>query len=124
MMNGSEITLDLAIEALKDYFTKSIISKNKIDQVQQLIASSYNITVDDLKSKRRVASISLPRQIAMYICRVCLKESLPKIGIEFGGKDHTTVMHSVDKITHEINKYTAWEMRPPLCRYSRVLTQA
>lgn len=103
MMNGSEITLDLAIEALKDYFTKSIISKNKIDQVQQLIASNYNITVEDLKSKRRVASISLPRQIAMYICRVHLKESLPKIGIEFGGKDHTTVMHSVDKITHEIN---------------------
>lgn len=103
MMNGSEITLELAIEALKDYFTKSIISKNKIDQVQQLIASSYNITVDDLKSKRRVASIALPRQIAMYICRIYLKESLPKIGIEFGGKDHTTVMHSVDKITHEIN---------------------
>ena len=103
MMNGSKITLDLAIEALKDYFTKSIISKNKIEQVQQLIASSYNISVEDLKSKRRVASISLPRQIAMYICRVYLKESLPKIGIEFGGKDHTTVMHSVDKITHEIN---------------------
>ncbi len=103
MMNGSEITLDLAIEALKDYFTKSIISKNKIDQVQQLIASNYNISVEDLKSKRRVAAISLPRQIAMYICRVYLKESLPKIGIEFGGKDHTTVMHSVDKITHEVN---------------------
>ena len=103
MMNGSEITLDLAIEALKDYFTKSIISKNKIDQVQQLIASNYNITIEDLKSKRRVASIALPRQIAMYICRVHLKESLPKIGIEFGGKDHTTVMHSVDKITHEVN---------------------
>ena len=103
MMNGSDITLDLAAEALKDYFTKSIISKNKIDQVQQLIASNYNISVDDLKSKRRVASIALPRQIAMYICRVYLKESLPKIGIEFGGKDHTTVMHSVDKITHEVN---------------------
>ena len=103
MMNGSKITLDLAIEALKDYFTKSIISKNKIDQVQQLIASSYNISVEDLKSKRRMASVSYPRQIAMYICRVYLKESLPKIGIEFGGKDHTTVMHSVDKITHEIN---------------------
>lgn len=103
MMNGSEITLNLAVEALKDYFTKSIISKNKIEQVQQIIAINYNITVDDLKSKRRVSKISLPRQIAMYICRVYLKESLPKIGIEFGGKDHTTVMHSVDKITHEIN---------------------
>lgn len=102
MMNGSDITIELAIEALKDYFAKSIISKNKIDQVQQLVASNYNITVDELKSKRRVSNISGPRQIAMYICRIELEESLPKIGIEFGGKDHTTVMHSVDKIKKQI----------------------
>ena len=102
IMSGSEITLDLAVEALKDYFVKSIVSKNKIDQVQQLVASHYNITVEDLKSKKRVASISVPRQIAMYICRTVLEESLPKIGIEFGGKDHTTVMHSVDKIKREL----------------------
>lgn len=102
MMSGSDITLELAVEALKDYFVKSIISKNKIDQVQQLIASHYNITVEDLKSKKRLAYISVPRQIAMYICRVILEESLPKIGLEFGGKDHTTVMHSVDKIKKEI----------------------
>ena len=104
MMNGSIIDLDLAIEALKDYFVKSIVSKNKIDQVQQLVANNYNITVENLKSKKRVASISVPRQIAMYICRVVLEESLPKIGIEFGGKDHTTVMHSVEKIKNEIIK--------------------
>ena len=103
IMNGSEITLELAIEALKDYFVKSIISKNKIDQVQQIIAGHYNITVEDLKSKKRNANIAVPRQIAMYICRTLLEESLPKIGMEFGGKDHTTVMHSVDKIKKEIN---------------------
>lgn len=102
IMNGCDITLDLAIEALKDYFVKSIISKNKIEQVQQLIASNYNITVEDLKSKKRSASISVPRQVGMYICRTYLEESLPKIGLEFGGKDHTTVMHSVDKIKKEI----------------------
>ena len=102
MMNGSNIDLDLAIEALKDYFVKSIISKNKVDQVQQLVASNYNITVEELKSKRRVAKIAVPRQIAMYICRIYLEESLPKIGIEFGGKDHTTVMHSVDKIKKQL----------------------
>ena len=102
MMNGCDITLDLAIEALKDYFVKSIISKNKIDQVQQLVANHYNITVEDLKSKKRKASVALPRQIAMYICRTALEESFPKIGIEFGGKDHTTVMHSVEKIKNEI----------------------
>ena len=102
IMNGSDITLDLAVEALKDYFVKSIISKNKIEQVQQLVASNYNITVEDLKSKKRAASISVPRQIGMYICRNYLEESLPKIGMEFGGKDHTTVMHSVEKIKREI----------------------
>ncbi len=102
MMNGSKIDLDLATEALKDYFVKSIVAKNKIDQVQQLVATHYNITVEDMKSKRRITKISVPRQIAMYICRIVVGESLPKIGIEFGGKDHTTVMHSVDKIKKEL----------------------
>jgi chromosomal replication initiator protein len=110
MMSGSDITLDLAVEALKDYFVKSIISKNKIDQVQQLVANNYNISVEDLKSKKRVASISVPRQIAMYICRIVLEESLPKIGMEFGGKDHTTVMHSVDKIKKEIKNNSSLEL--------------
>ena len=58
--------------------------------------------MDELKSKKRSSSIAIPRQVGMYICRVYLEESLPKIGMEFGGKDHTTVMHSVDKIKREI----------------------
>lgn len=102
MMGGSNITMDLAIEALKDYFVKTIIAKNKIDQIQQLVASAYNITVEDMKSKKRKATIALPRQIAMYICRIYLEESFPKIGMQFGGKDHTTVMHSVEKIKKAI----------------------
>ncbi len=104
IMNGSEITIELAIEALKDYIGKHIISKNNIDKVIQIVADNYNITVDDIKSKKRLAKIAVPRQIGMYICRTHLKESLPKIGSEFGGKDHTTVMHSVDKIKREIEK--------------------
>lgn len=110
MMNGSDITLSLAIDALQDYFSKTIISKNKIDQVQQIVANHYNIKIEDLKSKKRVSSIALPRQIAMYICRVILEEPLTKIGIEFGGKDHTTVMHSVDKIKKQIKKDQIFEM--------------
>jgi chromosomal replication initiator protein len=106
IMNGSNITLDLAVDALKDFFVKSIISKNKIDQVQQLVARQYNITVEDLKSKKRSAKIGVPRQIAMYICRTYLNEPLARIGSEFGGKDHTTVMHSVEKITKETEKDT------------------
>ena len=100
--NSSNITLDLAIDALKDYIPKNVISKNKIVQVMQIVAEHYNISVDDLKSKKRSANITVPRQIAMYICRMKLEEPLTKIGIEFGGKDHTTVMHSVDKINKQI----------------------
>ena len=104
IMNGSDITLELAMDALKDYFGTQVIAKNKIDQVQQVIAHSYNITVDDLKSKRKSNDITIPRQIGMYICRIYLKESLPKIGAEFGGKDHRTVMHAVNKIKKELEK--------------------
>ena len=99
---NSEINLDLAEEALSTYVVKPLISKNKIDQVQQIISRKYNVSVELLKSKKRKAEISYPRQIAMYICREHLEESLKRIGTEFGGKDHTTVMHSVDKIKKEI----------------------
>ena len=104
IMNGSEITLELAVEALKDYIGKNVISKNKIDQVINLVANNYNISVEDIKSKKRLKKIAVPRQIGMYICRIHLKESLPKIGSAFGGKDHTTVMHSVNKIKRELKK--------------------
>lgn len=109
IMNAPEINLDFAVEALRDRLGKNIISKNKIDKVIRIIADNYNITVEDLKSKKRLAKIAVPRQIGMYICRTHLKESLPKIGSEFGGKDHTTVMHSVDKISKEIKKDKALE---------------
>ncbi len=102
MMNNSDITLNLATEALKDYFNKSIIARNNIEQVQHLVSNLYNITIDELKGKRRIAKIAVPRQVAMYICRTVYNEPLAKIGLLFGGKDHTTVIHSVDKIKKEI----------------------
>ena len=104
IMNGSDITLELAIEALKDFFVKRIVAKNKIDQVIQLVSDNYNISPEDLTSKKKTNNIAIPRQIAMYICRVYLEENLTKIGIEVGGKNHTTVMHAVDKIKNEILK--------------------
>ena len=107
IMNGENINLSLAKEALKDFFVKSIVSKNKIDQVIQLIAEHYSISTDDLKSKKKTNDIAIPRQIAMYICRVYLEENLMKIGMEFGGKNHTTVMHAVEKIKKEINNNEA-----------------
>lgn len=104
MMNGSDINLDLAVEALKDYFVKTVVSKNKMDQVLQIVCDHYNLTSEQLLSKKRNNEIAIPRQIAMYICRVYLDENLTKIGIQFGGKNHTTVMHAVDKIKKELLK--------------------
>lgn len=104
MMNGSDITLELTIDALKDYFVKTIVSKNKMDQVVQIVCEHYNLTQEELLSKKRSNDIAIPRMIAMYICRVYLDENLTKIGIQFGGKNHTTVMHAVDKIKKEILK--------------------
>ena len=102
MMGGAEINYDLAKEALKDILPSNIISKNKIELLQNIVCNMYNITIDDLKGKKRNAEISYPRQIAMFIARNYINESYPKIGSEFGGKDHTTVMHSVNKIENEI----------------------
>ena len=99
---GSEIDLNLAIEALKDYISKGISEKNNVNKIQRIVAEYFQISVEDLKSKKRNSNISFPRQIAMYLCRKLTDESFPKIGIEFGGKDHSTVMHSCEKIEKEI----------------------
>ena len=104
MMNGSEINIELTIDALKDYFVKTVVSKNKMDQVLQIVCDHYNLTKEELLSKKRSNEVAIPRQIAMYICRIYLDENLTKIGIQFGGKNHTTVMHAVDKIKKEILK--------------------
>ena len=97
-----EITLDLAIEALKGTITSSTNFKNDIQKIQRVVAEYYNVSVDDLKSKKRVATIAFPRQIAIYLSRQLTDESFPRIGMEFGGRDHSTVIHSCDKIADEI----------------------
>ena len=102
IMGGEEIDLDLAIEALKDFHNKGIGEKNDIYRIQKIVSEHFQISVDDIRSKKRSSNISFPRQIAMYLCRTMTTESFPKIGIEFGGKDHSTVMHSVEKIEKEL----------------------
>jgi len=102
IMGGEKITLDLAIEALKDFISKGIGEKNDVHRIQKIVSEYFQISVEDIRSKKRSSNISFPRQIAMYLCRVMTNESFPKIGTEFGGKDHSTVMHSVEKIENEI----------------------
>ncbi|KMP10841.1 chromosomal replication initiation protein [Candidatus Nitromaritima sp. SCGC AAA799-A02] len=93
-----EITLSLAQEVLKEF----AFDKNKnftIPIILKTVAAHFNIRVLDLKSKKRSRGISVPRQIAMYLCREYTKHSLPDIGHQFGGKDHTTVIFSYKKIS-------------------------
>ena len=102
IMGGSAITLDLAIDALKDYISKGMGEKDDVHRIQKIVSEYFQISVEDIRSKKRSSNISFPRQIAMYLCRTMTNESFPKIGTEFGGKDHSTVMHSVEKIENEI----------------------
>ena len=97
-MQNREISTSLAADALKSMI-KDSDKEVTIDKIQKDVASYYHVTVDDLKGKRRVKAIVTPRQIAMYLARELTGASLPKIGAEFGGKDHTTVLHAHEKIT-------------------------
>ncbi len=110
MMNKSQITAELAIDALKDYFGNCVVGKNKIEQVLNVVARHYNITTEEMISKKRISEIAVPRQIAMFICRTIYNEPLTKIGFAFGGKNHTTVMHSVEKIKNKIEKDNAFNL--------------
>lgn len=74
-----------------------------IPLIQNKVAKYYHITIADLKGKKRVKQIVVPRQIAMYLSRELTDASLPKIGDEFGGKDHTTVIHAHEKIANQLD---------------------
>jgi chromosomal replication initiator protein len=94
-----EITLDLAKRALKDMFSVKHPEEISIDIIQKKVANAYNISFSDMKSKKRAKNIALPRQIAMYLARKMTEFSTTEIGNEFGGKDHSTVIHAISKIT-------------------------
>ena len=102
MMVPDKITLDFANEALKDYVTTNIFINNSIASIQNAVAAYFKISVDDLKSKRRTNSVVRPRHIAMYLCREETDDNLAKIGLEFGGRDHSTVSTAIDKIKEEL----------------------
>lgn len=101
-LTNREITVELAGEALKDIISSSKPRQVNVDFIKDVVAQYYDLQVKDFESKRRTRSISFPRQIAMYLCREMTDMSLPKIGEEFGGRDHTTVIHAYDKITKDI----------------------
>lgn len=97
-----EISVDLANEALKDIISNKT-KQITIELIQDVVASYFNLRTEDFKSKRRTRNVSYPRQIAMYLARKLTDLSLPKIGDEFGGRDHTTVIHAYEKITSDLS---------------------
>lgn len=96
------IDLEFANEALKDFINKNIYSDNSIQNIQKAVADFYNIKIEDLKGKKRSANIAYPRQIGMYLSRMLTDETFPRIGLEFGGRDHSTVIHACDKIEGDL----------------------
>ena len=102
MIVPEKVDLNFAVEALGDYVNKNIYKTNSIEGVQKAVADYFNIRIEDLKGKRRSADIAYPRQIAMYLARQLTEENLNRIGLEFGGRDHSTVIHACDKIAMDI----------------------
>ena len=101
-LTNRTISFELASEALKDIIITSKHEEITVNRIKEKVASVFNIKMEDFDSKKRTRSIAYPRQIAMYLSRELTDLSLPKIGEEFGGRDHTTVIHAHDKIVKDI----------------------
>ena len=96
-LKGLPVDLDLAHEVLRSIIAEES-SGVTVELIQKTIAAYYGLKVADLKSKNNSRKVAVPRQVAMYLCKTLTKSSFPEIGREFGGKHHTTVLHSVNKI--------------------------
>jgi len=97
-LRGLPISKMLAQDAIRNIAEDDRPAGITIEQIQQTVAAHYRLRVDELTSKNNSRQIAVPRQIAMYLCKRLTKHSFPEIGREFGGKHHTTVIHSVEKI--------------------------
>ena len=97
-LRGEPISKSLAQDAIRNIAKEAESGVVTIQQIQKLVASTYKLTNEELLSRNNARQISHPRQVAMYLCKHLTKHSYPEIGRAFGGKHHTTVMHSVEKI--------------------------
>lgn len=104
IMCRNNINVEFAMEALKDFTKKQVTDQNNIRKIQKEVANFYKISFDDIKSKKRTPNLAIPRQVAMYLCRKLTDESFERIGLEFGGKNHATVIHACNKIEAELNE--------------------
>ena len=105
-ITNKPLNMDTAAEALKDILPPPGPAKITIEMIQKEVCSYYNVDKNELISKKRHKQIVIPRQVAMYLCRSLTDASFPQIGDQFGGRDHTTVIHSVEKMEREIQTDT------------------
>ncbi len=103
-LTGRPLTPELAQDVLKDVFPQGESTQISIERIQELVCDRFGVTHDELTGDRRSQNIVYPRQVAMYLSRELTDSSLPKIGKEFGGRDHTTVIHATSKIARLIRE--------------------
>jgi chromosomal replication initiator protein len=103
-LTGRALSVELAEDVLKDVFPTGEAAEVSIQRIQELVSERFQLTMDELCSDKRSQNIVYPRQVAMYLSRELTDSSLPKIGREFGGRDHTTVIHATSKIARLIRE--------------------
>jgi len=103
-LTGRPMTVELAQDVLRDVFPQGDAAEVSIKRIQDLVAERFALTLEELCGEKRSQNIVYPRQVAMYLSRELTDSSLPKIGKEFGGRDHTTVIHATSKISRLIRE--------------------
>ncbi|MEO6958234.1 MAG: chromosomal replication initiator protein DnaA, partial [Antricoccus sp.] len=103
-LTGQGVDLNLAQEVIKDLVPDAQDTMITAQMIMNVVANYFDVSIDDLCGRNRSKVLVMPRQIAMYLCRELTDLSLPRIGQHFGGKDHTTVMHAVRKVTNELTE--------------------
>ena len=103
MFNKGKVTLDVAVDALKDQLKDRSFYKNDVQRIQRVVCDYYKISIEQMKGKKRNDEVNFPRQVAIYLCRELTTESFPKIGSYFGGRNHSTIISACKKIEKELD---------------------
>ena len=102
MFNKGKVTLDIAVDALKDQLKDRSFYKNDVQRIQKVVCEYYKISIEQMKGKKRNDEVNFPRQVAIYLCRELTTESFPKIGSYFGGRNHSTIISACKRIEKEL----------------------
>ena len=97
-----DLTIEIAEKQLRNTVSQISDSSITVDIIQKVVADHYNISISEMKGRKKHNTVVIPRQIAIYITRELCDYSYPELGNEFGGKDHTTIMHSYNKVVDQL----------------------